>query len=36
VPAGNQVVWNSVAGSLTVASTVPFYNSEFVRVIVQQ
>jgi hypothetical protein len=35
-PTGNQVVWNKDSASLTVASTVPFYNEEFVRVIVQQ
>ena len=35
-PTGNQVVWNKDAGSLTVASTVPFYDIEFVRVVVQQ
>jgi len=35
-PTGNQVTWNSAAGSLTVASTVAFYDNEFVRVIVQQ
>ena len=35
-PTGNQVTWNSAAGSLTVASTVPFYDQEFVRVVVQQ
>ena len=35
-PTGNQVVWNSAAGSLTVASDVAFYNEEFVRVVVQQ
>jgi hypothetical protein len=35
-PTGNQVVWNKDAASLTVASTVPFYNIEFVRVVVQQ
>lgn len=35
-PTGNQVVWISAAGSLTVASTVPFYDQEFVRVVVQQ
>jgi hypothetical protein len=34
VPTGNQVVWNSAAGSMTVA--VPFYNQEFVRIVVQQ
>lgn len=34
VPTGNQVVWNSTNGSLTVA--VAFYDNEFVRVIVQQ
>lgn len=33
-PTGNQVVWNKEAASLTVA--VPFYDGEFVRVIVQQ
>jgi hypothetical protein len=36
VPTGNQVVWNKDAASLTVAADVPFYNQEFVRVIVQQ
>jgi len=36
VAAGNQVVWNTAAGSLTVASDVAFYNQEFVRVVVQQ
>ena len=35
-PTGNQVVWISAAGSLTVASDVAFYNQEFVRVVVQQ
>lgn len=35
-PTGNQVVWDSAAGSLTVASAVAFYSSEFVRVVVQQ
>jgi hypothetical protein len=35
-PTGNQVVWNSAAGSLTVASAVAFYDQEFCRVIVQQ
>lgn len=35
-PTGNQVVWNSAAGSLTVAADVAFYDQEFVRVIVQQ
>jgi hypothetical protein len=35
-PTGNQVVWNSAAGSLTVASDVAFYNQEFCRVVVQQ
>jgi hypothetical protein len=35
-PTGNQVVWNSASASLTVASSVPFYDNEFVRVIVQQ
>ena len=35
-PTGNQVVWNSAAGSLTVAADVSFYDNEFVRVIVQQ
>jgi hypothetical protein len=33
-PTGNQVVWNKTNGSLTVA--VPFYDNEFVRVVVQQ
>ena len=36
VPTGNQVVWNTAAGSLTVATDVAFYNQEFVRVVVQQ
>ena len=36
VPSGNQVVWNTAAVSLTVASDVAFYNQEFVRVVVQQ
>ena len=36
VPTGNQVVWNKEAASLTVASTVPFYDEEFARVVVQQ
>ena len=33
-PTGNQVVWNQVVGSLTVA--VAFYDQEFTRVVVQQ
>ena len=33
-PTGNQVVWNKINGSLTVA--VPYYDNEFVRVVVQQ
>jgi hypothetical protein len=33
-PTGNQVVWDSAAGTLTVA--VAFYANEFVRVVVQQ
>lgn len=35
-PTGNQVVWDSASGSLTVASSVSFYDNEFVRVVVQQ
>jgi len=35
-PTGNQVTWDSASGSLTVASTVAFYDQEFVRVVVQQ
>jgi hypothetical protein len=35
-PTGNQVVWNTAAGSMTVASDVAFYNQEFVRIVVQQ
>ena len=35
VPTGNQVVWNKTEGSLTVASTVPFYDQEFIRILVQ-
>ena len=33
-PTGNQVVWDKITGSLTVA--VAFYSNEFVRVVVQQ
>jgi hypothetical protein len=35
-PTGNQVLWDSATGTLTVASTVPFYSQEFVRILVQQ
>ena len=35
VPSGNQVAWNSSTGTLTVASTVPFYLNEFVRILVK-
>ena len=35
VPTGNQVVWNSSTGTLTVASDVPFYLNEFVRILVK-
>lgn len=35
-PIGNQVLWESASGTLTVASTVPFYDQEFVRILVQQ
>ena len=35
VPSGNQVAWNSSTGTLTVASTVPFYVNEFVRILVK-
>ena len=36
VPTGNQIVYNKLAGSITVSSDVPFYDQEFVRIIVQQ
>ena len=35
VPTGNQVLWTSSTGTLTVASTVPFYLNEFVRILVK-
>lgn len=34
-PTGNQVLWTSATGTLTVASTVPFYLNEFVRILVK-
>ena len=34
-PTGNQVVWNTDAGNLTVAVDVPFYDNEFVRIVCQ-
>lgn len=34
-PTGSQVMWESTTGTLYVASTVPYYDQEFVRVIVQ-
>lgn len=34
-PTGNQVLWDSTTGTLYVASTAPFYDQEFVRVVVQ-
>jgi hypothetical protein len=34
-PIGNQVLWDSATGILTVASTVPFVNDEFVRILVK-
>ena len=35
-PTGNQVVWNIDSGALTVSSSIPFGDLEFVRVICQQ
>lgn len=35
VPTGNQVVWNSASGTLTVSSDVAFYLNEFVRILVK-
>lgn len=35
VPTGNQVLWNSAAGTLTVSTDVPFYLNEFVRILVK-
>jgi hypothetical protein len=35
LPTGNQVFWDTNTGTLTVASTAPFYDQEFIRVIVQ-
>ena len=34
-PTGSQVLWNSTSGTLTVASDVPFYLNEFVRILVK-
>jgi hypothetical protein len=34
-PTGNQVLWNSSSGTLTVSSDVPFYLNEFVRILVK-
>jgi hypothetical protein len=34
-PTGNQLLWTSSTGTLTVASTVPFYLNEFVRILVK-
>lgn len=36
VPEGEQVVWDSESGALTVASDRAFWANEFVRVVVQQ
>ena len=35
VPTGNQVLWTSSTGTLTVSSDVPFYLNEFVRILVK-
>lgn len=35
IPTGNQVKWSADTGTLTVASTVPFYDNEFVRILVK-
>ena len=35
VPTGNQVLWTSSTGTLTVSTDVPFYLNEFVRIIVK-
>lgn len=34
-PTGNQVVWDSTTGTLTVAADVPFVADEFVRILVK-
>lgn len=35
VPIGNQVLWTSSTGTLTVSTDVPFYINEFVRILVK-
>ena len=35
VPTGNQVLWTSSTGTLTVSTDVPFYLNEFVRILVK-
>jgi hypothetical protein len=35
LPTGNQVFWDISTGTLTVSSTQPFYDQEFIRIIVQ-
>jgi hypothetical protein len=34
-PSGNEVLWDSTTGTLTVAADVPFVDDEFVRIIVK-
>ena len=34
-PTGNQVLWTTSTGTLTVASTVPFLANEFIRILVK-
>lgn len=34
-PIGNQILWDSATGTLSVASAVPFVNEEFVRILVK-
>ena len=34
-PTGNQVLWTSATGTLTVSTDVPFYLNEFVRILVK-
>lgn len=35
VPVGNQILWDSSTGTLTVDAGVPFVNQEFVRILVK-
>ena len=35
IPAGNQIKWSADTGTVTVAADVPFYENEFVRILVK-